>query len=115
MSKYVFSKDAGTFESSIDPGLNPLRVTQGGVSVCAIGHVYGRVSLERFLAEKTVVLVFSDPVTFADRGFETAPVEYLNAAAYVANQPLLLQTSGGCGDALATHTEHVGDQFLRHH
>ena len=45
---------------------------------------------EESSAEQAVVLVFDHLVALADRRFEAAPVEYVDAAAHVADEPLLL-------------------------
>ena len=47
--------------------------------------------------------------------FQSAAIHDRNAAACITNQPSLLQLECGLRHPFATHAEHVGNQFLRHH
>ena len=53
-------------------------------------------------------------ITFAAQGFELGPVQYLDGSSLVRNDPHFLQFQRRMGHALATHTEHVRNEFLRH-
>jgi hypothetical protein len=44
---------------------------------------------------------------------QAAPVEDLEPAAAVADQPALAQRTGGSSNACATHAQHVGHEFMR--
>ena len=47
--------------------------------------------------------------------FQSAAIHDRNATACITNQPSLLQLECGLRHPFATHAEHVGNQFLRHH
>ena len=57
---------------------------------------------------------FHHAIALAGANFQAAPVEHRNMPAPVADETLLLQSTGGFRDAFATHAEHVGHEFLRH-
>ena len=71
--------------------------------------------MRTILSEQAVVLVFDHPVTLADGRFQTAPVEDRDMTAHVRNQSIFLQAPSRMGDAFSAHTQHVGNEFLRHH
>ena len=66
------------------------------------------------MAHETVRFPTNHAIAFAYSRFETSTVENGNTAAMITNQPRVLQTRGLLRDGLATHTQHVGDEFLRH-
>lgn len=54
-------------------------------------------------------------VALAGAPLEPLPVQHRDVTARDADQTGPLQLERAFGDAFAAHTEHVGNQFLRHH
>ena len=70
--------------------------------------------MKRFLPEQALKLVFDHTVALTDTRFHLLPVENLDVSAEVANRSYTLQPTGGYGHAFAPHTQHIGNQCLRH-
>src|ERR1700674_38511 len=66
------------------------------------------------LREQAIKLPFDHRVTLAGEGLQSRSVEYGDAATHVANQAGPLQFPSGLRDALAAHSQHIGNQFLGH-
>src|SRR6202521_6055383 len=64
--------------------------------------------------EQAIELLLDHRVALTGTGLQAQSVEHGDAAAAVVNQPGTLQFPGGLGDALAPHSQHIGDQFLGH-
>ncbi len=64
--------------------------------------------------KQPVVLRLHHRVTLATALLQPSPVEHLDTAACIVNQPCPLKAERGLGDPFAANPEHVGDEFLRH-
>src|SRR4029077_20863612 len=69
--------------------------------------------MSRAKSEEPGVRLLDRRVTPASSGFQAAPVEDLEPAAAVADQPALAQRTGGSSNACATYAQHVGHEFMR--
>ena len=87
-----WTKAAGLFSVSgveRSSGIDPSHVArEGKAGLCDMSLM--RRERWELSAEQAVVLVFDYLVAFADRRFEAVPVEDLDAAAHVADEPLFL-------------------------
>ena len=70
--------------------------------------------MKRLLPEQAIKLVFDYAVTLAHGRFQLPPVENLDMAADVADRSQILEPTGSNGHAFARHTQHIGNQSLRH-
>ena len=66
------------------------------------------------LREQAIHLRLDHLVTFTDPRLQAGPIQYGYLAAAVLYQAGSLQVSRCLGDTLATHTQHIGNQFLCH-
>jgi hypothetical protein len=73
-----------------------------------------RVETWKDSAEQAGLLGFDDSVTLANVRLQLRPVENLDMAAHVADQPIVLQTLSSMRNTFAAHSQHVRDEFLRH-
>jgi len=65
--------------------------------------------------QQTVVFLLDHAIALAGALFQPIAVEHRDAATSIPDQSSLMLVAGRFGDTLATHAQHVGDQFLRHH
>ena len=65
-------------------------------------------------AEKAVIFVIDDLVTFADGIFQALPVNQDNCPTSVCDQTFFSEFLGGERNSFAAHTEHIGDKVVRH-
>ena len=64
--------------------------------------------------KQAIAFLLDHRVALTRSGLQAGTIEHRDVAAIILNQTSLLQLAGGLGDTFATHTEHVGDQFLGH-
>jgi len=64
--------------------------------------------------EETIKLPLDHGVAFTDAAFEAWPIQHFDIAVAIADQSGGLQLQRRLGDTGSAHTQHVGDQFLRH-
>src|SRR6185503_3665781 len=88
---------------------SPSNYLKGSLSFEGIVKTFGG-----FLSEQPINFIFDHSITFADGFFELRAVQDLDAPADVADCADILQVSCGDRNAFAAHTQHVGNQFLRH-
>jgi hypothetical protein len=66
------------------------------------------------IGEQAIEFRFDYLVALAGPFLQSSPVKHSDVATVVTNNPSVLQFPGSLRDALATHAQHIGDQFLRH-